>query len=91
MSKSQIGKTASVVQGQSQGVLPRGGSPAVLQEAAQDGIHCLRACEVALVVSDFATLWASARQAPLSVGFSRQEYWGGFLCPSPKDLQDARD
>ena len=51
MSKSQIGKTASVVQGQSQGVLPRGGSPAVLQEAAQDGIHCLRACEVALVAT----------------------------------------
>ena len=35
----------------------------------------------------FATLWAAAHQAPLSVGFSRQECWSGFLCPSPKDLQ----
>ena len=34
----------------------------------------------------FATLWTVARQAPLSVGFSRQEYWSGFPCPSPGDL-----
>ena len=27
-----------------------------------------------------------AHQAPLSTGFSRQEYWDGLLCPSPKDL-----
>ena len=27
-----------------------------------------------------------ARQAPLSLGFSRQEYWSGFPCPSPGDL-----
>ena len=30
----------------------------------------------------FATLWTIARQTPLSVGFSRQEYWSGLLCPS---------
>ena len=29
-----------------------------------------------------------ACQAPLSVGFSRQEYWSGLLCPSPEDLSD---
>ena len=28
-----------------------------------------------------ATLWAVAHQAPLSVGFSRQEYWSGLPCP----------
>ena len=29
----------------------------------------------------FATLWATARQAPLSMGFSRQQYWSGLPCP----------
>ena len=27
-----------------------------------------------------------AFQAPLSVGFSRQDYWSGLLCPPPGDL-----
>ena len=36
----------------------------------------------------FATLWTTACQAPLSIGFSRQEYWGGFLFPPPGDLPD---
>ena len=31
----------------------------------------------------FATLWIVARQAPLSMGFSRPEYWSGLLYPSP--------
>ena len=34
----------------------------------------------------FATLWSVARQAPLSMGFSRQEYWSGLPCPPPGDL-----
>ena len=34
----------------------------------------------------FATLWTVACQAPLSKGFSRQEYWSGLPCPSPGDL-----
>ena len=29
------------------------------------------------------TPWTVARQAPLSMGFSRQEYWSGLPCPSP--------
>ena len=29
-----------------------------------------------------------SHQAPLSVGFSRQEYWSGLLCPPPGDLPD---
>ena len=33
-----------------------------------------------------ATPWTVARQAPLSVGFSRQEYWSGWPFPSPGDL-----
>ena len=34
----------------------------------------------------FATLWTLACQAPLSMGFSRQEYWSKLLCPPPGDL-----
>ena len=34
----------------------------------------------------FATPWTVARQAPLSIGFSRQEYWSGLPCPPPGDL-----
>ena len=36
----------------------------------------------------FATLWTVAYQAPLSLGFSRQEYWSGLPFPSPGDLPD---
>ena len=32
------------------------------------------------------TLWTVAHEAPLSMGFSRQEYWSGLLCPPPGDL-----
>ena len=34
----------------------------------------------------FATPWTVAHQAPLSMGFSRQEYWSGLPFPSPGDL-----
>ena len=34
----------------------------------------------------FATLWTIVSQAPLSMGFSRQEYRSGFPCPLPGDL-----
>ena len=34
----------------------------------------------------FVTLWTVAYQAPLSMGFSRQEYWSGLPCPPPGDL-----
>ena len=40
------------------------------------------------VVSDSATLWTIACQAPLSMGFSRQEYWSGLPFPPPGDLSD---
>ena len=33
-----------------------------------------------------AALWIVAHQAPLSMGFSRQEYWSGLPFPSPGDL-----
>ena len=36
----------------------------------------------------FATPWTMACQAPLSVGFPRQEYWSGLPCFPPGDLPD---
>ena len=39
-------------------------------------------------MSHSATLWTLAHQAPLSMGFSRQEYWSGLPCPPPEDLPD---
>ena len=48
----------------------------------------MRACSVASVKSDSAALWTVARRAPLSVGFSRPEYWSGLLFPPPGDLLD---
>ena len=40
--------------------------------------------------STLVTPWAVARQAPLSMEFSRQEYWSGLSFPSPEDLHDTR-
>ena len=40
---------------------------------------CIRLC---------VTLWTLARQAPLSMGFSRKEYRSGLLCPPPRDLPE---
>ena len=36
----------------------------------------------------FATPWAVAHQAPLSMAFSRQEYWSGLPFPAPGNLPD---
>ena len=36
----------------------------------------------------FGTLWTVACQAPLSIGFPRQDYWSGLLFPSPGGLPD---
>ena len=38
------------------------------------------------VMSDSATPWTVAHQAPLSMEFSRQEYWSGLPCSPPGDL-----
>ena len=38
----------------------------------------------------FATPWTITHQAPLSMGFSRQEYWIWLPFPPPGDLPDSR-
>ena len=40
------------------------------------------------VVSNSTTPWTVAHQAPLSMGFFRQEYWSGLPFPPPGNLPD---
>ena len=54
-----------------------------MQEMGADGV-----CRLLIRVHLSATPWTAARQAPLSMGFSRQEHWSGLPCPSPEDLPD---
>ena len=55
-------------------------------------LHCI--LSYACMLSRFsdvqlcATLWIAACQSPLTMGFSRQEYWSGLPCPPPGDLSD---
>ena len=45
-------------------------------------------CSVTSVVSNSVTPRTVVCQAPLSMGFFRQEYWSGLLCPPPGNLPD---
>ena len=38
--------------------------------------------------NSFVTPWTVVPQAPLSMGFTSQEYWSGLPFPSPRDLPD---
>ena len=49
-------------------------------------VVCGCCCSVAKSCRLFATPWTVARQAPLSMGFSRQEYWSRLPFPSSGDL-----
>ena len=54
---------------------------------------CVCVCVCALVTQWWPSLcdsWTVPCQAPLSMEFSRQEYWGGSSCPSPGDLPNLR-
>ena len=48
----------------------------------------LKCCLVTKSCPTVATPWTVALQAPLSMGFLRQEYWSGLPFPSPGDLPD---
>ena len=54
------------------------------------GAKLISACVLSLFssVQFFATPWTVACQPPLSMGFSRQEYWSELPCPPPGDLPD---
>ena len=50
---------------------------------------CVCVCTQLLsCVQPFVTPWTAAQQAPLSMGFSRQEYWSQLPFPAPGDLAD---
>ena len=51
-------------------------------------IHAMKEIQALSCICLTATLWTVARQAPLSMGLSRKEYWSGLLFPSPRGLPD---
>ena len=63
-------------------------------DADMENTHWLPISYMSRMLSCFSqvqllvTLWTVAHQAPLSLGFSRQEYWSGLPCPPPGDLPD---
>ena len=50
--------------------------------------HCSAVCQLLSHVWIFASWWTVAHQAPLSMGFPRQEYWSGLPFPAPGNLSD---
>ena len=54
----------------------------------QNGKLCV--CAKSLQSCLTRVLWTVVPQAPLSMGFSRQESWSGLLCPSPGNLPNPR-
>ena len=67
--------------------ITQGAHPGVLwwpREMGQEGSCCLF-FQLLSHVQLFVTPWTVARQAPMSVGFSRQEYWSGLPFPSPRE------
>ena len=63
--------------------------PPCLSTTSQDVIASVNISARALShVRLFVTPWTVTCQAPLSIEFSRQEYWSGLPCPSPEDLSD---
>ena len=56
-----------------------------LERHVMDNEVCMHAQPLSCVQL-FATPWTVAHQAPLSIRFSRQEYWSGLPCPPSGDL-----
>ena len=94
-------KTVGMVHGQLGGQKgfwkEQGMTPAATKMYSLDYLKCKKknlskiffvwcVCISCSVISNSATLWTVASQAPLSLEFSRQEYWSGLPFPSPGDL-----
>ena len=67
--------------------------PRILQARTLEwvGISFSKKVKSLSCVQLFATLWSIAHQAPLSMGFSRQEYWTGLPFPSSRGSSQSRD
>ena len=61
-------------------------SPSILRRSYSRVCVCMSSCFYHVWCS--VTRWTVAYQAPLSMGFSRQEYWRVLPCPPPGDLPD---
>ena len=61
---------------------------ALVQDFRGGCLNAGRACYSLSHVQLFLVPWAVDCQAPLSIGFSRQEYYSGLPLPSPGDLPD---
>ena len=57
--------------------------PTVVSHSKQEPVACACVLNRFCYVQLFATLWILAFQAPLSQGFSRQNYWSRLPCPPP--------
>ena len=69
------------------GVLTTGPPGRFLLDFFKPFLHvCMLSCHSGVQL--FATLWTVACQAPLSMGFSRQEHWSGLPGPPPGDLSN---
>ena len=74
-------------------VIPVLSSKSLLDAGGRSGRSSVCVCESLSRVQLLATLWTVARQAPLSMGFSRQEYWSGLplgVSPSPTRMGKLR-
>ena len=62
----------------------------MLKELRTVGLNLMSMCMLRHFghVRLFSTLWTVTCQVPLSMGFSRQEYWSGLPYPHPGDLLD---
>ena len=63
----------------------RGGSWGALRALGLEQVVCV--CVLAVCPTLFATPWTVARQAPLSMEYSKQECWSGLPFPPPGDLR----
>ena len=68
------------------GLLPKKYTPS---QAVLPYVGCVRLSRFSHVQL-IATPWIVALQTPLSMGFSRQEYWSGLPCHPPGDLPDPQ-
>ena len=64
-------------------------TPYKSKQKAERARHILDKVKSLSRVKLFAVLWTVACQAPLSVEFSRQEYWSGLPFPTPGDLPNT--
>ena len=58
--------------------------PTALEDEMEEMFNC------SVVSTDSVTPWTVARQAPLSMGFSRQEHWSGLPCPPPGGISQIQ-